>query len=148
LGLIIRPHEILYFFIFLSLLSSRVVEASQSQGVRVAVASDKARYFPGEPIALSVRVVNETSEPVRLSFGTSQRFEILVQDQQGRVIWRWSHGKFFAQVLGKETLEPTGGELLYRATVEGRFFPGIYQFKAIIPAVGRSMSAATTVNIR
>jgi len=104
--------------------------------------------MPGGSITVSVRVVNEGSEPVRLNFSTTQRFEILVQDRQGRVVWRWSHGKYFSQVLGKEVLKAPGGELLYRATVEGRFFPGIYQIKAIIPAVGRSLSAATTVNIR
>ncbi len=71
--------------------------------------------MPGESIKLSVRVV----------------FEILVQDRQGRVVWRWSNGKFFAQVLGKEVLKPSGGELLYRANVEGRFFPGIYQLTPI-----------------
>jgi len=147
LGLFIHPQRILYSFIILSLLSPAVA-ASQSQSVRVSLTSDKARYIPGGSIIVSVRVVNEGSEPVRLNFGTTQRFEILVQDRQGRVVWRWSHGKYFAQVLGKEVLKPSGGELLYRATVEGRFFPGIYQLKIIIPAVGRSLSAATTVNIR
>jgi uncharacterized protein (DUF58 family) len=147
LGLFISPIRILLSIIFLFLFST-FIEASQSEGVRVNLTSNKGRYMPGESMSLRVRVVNEGSEPVRLNFGTSQRFEILVQDRQGRVIWRWSNGKFFAQVFGKEVLKPSGGELIYRVTVEGRFFPGIYQLKAIIPAVGRSMSAATTVNIR
>ena len=147
LGLFIPHQRILCSLIVLSLLSPAVA-ASQSQGVSVSLTSDKARYTPGELITVRVRVVNEGSEPVRLNFGTSQRFEILVQDRQGRVVWRWSHGKYFAQVLGKEVLKPSGGALLYRVTMEGRFFPGIYQLKAIIPAVGRSLSAATTVNIR
>ncbi len=146
-GIVYTPQRILYSFIILSLLSPAVA-ASQSQGVSVSITSDKARYIPGESITVSVRVVNEGSEPVRLNFSTSQRFEILVQDRQGRVVWRWSHGKYFAQVLGKEVLKPSGGELLYRVTMEGRSFPGIYQLKAIIPAVGRSLSAATSVNIR
>jgi len=147
LGLLISPTRILISVIFLFLFSI-FLEASQFEGVRVNLTSDKGRYIPGESMSLRVRVVNEGSESVRLNFGTSQRFEILVQDAQGRVIWRWSNGRFFAQVLGKEVLKPSGGELIYRVVVEGRFFPGIYQLKAIIPAVGRSMSAATTVNIR
>ncbi len=147
MGLFIPHLRILFSFIVLSLLSPAVA-ASQSQDVSVSLISDKVRYIPGELITVSVRVVNEGSEPVRLNFDTSQRFEILVQDRQGRVVWRLSHGKYFAQVLGKEVLKPSGGTLLYRVTMEGRFFPGIYQLKAIIPAVGRSLSAATTVNIR
>ncbi len=57
LGLFISPTSILLSIIFLFLFST-FIEASQSQGVRVNLTSDKARYIPGESITVSVRVVN------------------------------------------------------------------------------------------
>lgn len=114
----------------------------------VTLTADKAIYAPGEPITLTLRVVNRTARPVRLSFRTAQRFDLVMEDGQGREVWRWSTGRLFAQVLGAEILPPGGGEFVAQATGEGRFPPGIYTVKGIIPAMEGALSASTTVTIR
>jgi hypothetical protein len=35
------------------------------------------------------------AEPIRLHFPTSQRYDVLLRDHEGRVLWRWSDGRFF-----------------------------------------------------
>ena len=51
-------------------------------------------------------------------------------------------------VLGHETLGPSGGEFVARATAEGRFPPGIYTVKGIIPALEGGLSASASVTVR
>ncbi len=123
-------------------------QAGEAQGLTVTLAADKAVYAPGEPIALTLRVVNGTPKPVRLSFRTGQRFDLVMEDGQGREAWRWSVGRLFAQVLGEETLEPSGGEFLARGTAERTFPSGTYTVKGTIPALEGALSASTTVTVR
>ena len=126
----------------------QLVQGAETKGVKVVLTAEKAVYTPGEPITFTFRVVNGTPKPVRLSFRTTQRFDLVLQDQQGREVWRWSAGRVFAQVLGEETLNPSGGELLYQATVEGAFPQGVYTVTGIIPAMEGTLSASITLGLQ
>ena len=123
-------------------------EAEDTKGLNATLTADKATYAPGEPITLTLRVVNGTSRPFRLSFPTAQRFDLVVEDGQGREIWRWSAGRLFAQVFGEETLKPSGGEFVARATAEGKFPSGTYTVKGAVPALEGTLSATTTLTVR
>ena len=128
-------------------LFSQNVQA-ETERLKVVLIADKVIYTPGEPIMLTLRVINDASKPVSLSFPTAQRFDLLMQNPQGREVWRWSAGRFFAQMLGKEVLKPSRGELLYQATVEREFPQGVYTVQAIVPALGSHMSATISVTVQ
>ena len=128
-------------------LCSQHVQA-ETERVKVVLLADNVMYTPGEPIMLTLRVINDTSKPVSLSFPTAQRFDLLMQNHQGREVWRWSAGRFFAQVLGKEVLKPSRGELLYHATVEREFTQGVYTVQAMVPALGSHISATISVTVQ
>lgn len=49
---------------------------------------------------------NNGAQALTYSFGSSQRFDILVIDANGRVVSRWSRGRMFAQVVGTLSLAP------------------------------------------
>jgi hypothetical protein len=55
----------------------------------------------GRGKTFTLKVCNATSEPVKRSFGSSQRYDFEVS-QGGKVVWRWSDGQFFTQVVGEE----------------------------------------------
>jgi hypothetical protein len=58
------------------------------------------------PTARATLVVrNTTAFPVEFTFPTSQRFDLIVRDAQGREVLRWSDGRAFLQVLGQEILQ-------------------------------------------
>jgi hypothetical protein len=42
---------------------------------------------------------------VEFAFPTSQRFDFIVRDAQNREVLRWSDGRTFLQVSGRETLD-------------------------------------------
>ena len=56
------------------------------------------------PVFLTIQ--NNTERPLVYSFPTSQRFDILVIDANGRVVSRWSRDKLFLQAFGKLELAP------------------------------------------
>ncbi|MDP2950144.1 MAG: BsuPI-related putative proteinase inhibitor [Chloroflexota bacterium] len=57
-----------------------------------------------EPVSLTVVVA--AGEPITLYYRTTQRFDIVVTDSEGREVWRWSQGKAFSQVLEQVELKP------------------------------------------
>ena len=142
-----RNMRLVVFVLAVCSLFSQNVQA-ETERLKVVLIADKVIYTPGEPIMLTLRVMNDASKPVSLSFPTAQRFDLLMQNQQGREVWRWSAGRFFAQMLGKEILKPSGGELLYQATVEREFPQGVYAVQAIVPALGSHMSATISVTVQ
>ncbi len=128
-------------------LFSEYVQA-ETKRLKVVLIADKVIYTPGEPILFTLKVMNDASKPISLSFPTAQRFDLLMQNQQGREVWRWSAGRWFAQMLGEEVLKPSGGELLYHATVERTFPHGVYTVQAIVPALGSHMSATINLTVQ
>ncbi len=64
-----------------------------------------ARQATQAKLTLTVR--NISTQPVTLEFNTSQRFDFLAREASTqRLYWRWSFGKAFLRVLGRETFEP------------------------------------------
>lgn len=57
-------------------------------------------------VRLSLHITNTTSRPIEFSFPTSQRYDFVVARPSGEVVWRWSEGMAFLQVLSQATLAP------------------------------------------
>lgn len=131
-----------------SFLIPQFVQGTETKGLQIILTADKAVYTPREPIKLTLRVVNGTSKPVRFSFRTAQRFDLIMLDTQGREVWRWSAGRIFAQALGEEILKPSGGELLYEAVARGEFPSGAYTVNGIVQALEGAMLTSITLTIQ
>lgn len=114
--------------------------------MEIFITLDKATYAPGEPIALTLRAVNSSERPVTLTFRTAQRFDFVVLDRERKEVWRWAARRAFAQVVGKETIPPSGA-LAYTATVEERLAPGVYTATGLLTAQEESPRASVTVRV-
>lgn len=71
--------------------------------------------IPGPIVRAQIRLLNESPEELRLDFSSSQRFDFLLEDERGKVVFRWSDGKIFLPVLEREIVKP-GEALIYEAT--------------------------------
>lgn len=58
---------------------------------------------------------NTTSDPIRLEFPTSQRYDLEIRNEAGEVVYRWSDGKAFLDVVNSEDFGP--GERNYTVLV-------------------------------
>lgn len=103
---------------------------------------DKTVYQRGDPVELTLAVRNDGGRPDTLRFVTSQRYEFLVHDSRGTLIWRWSAGQTFTQDVGEQVL-PAGWEMTYTERVPVRLAPGAYRALGVVTGVGRGMASET-----
>jgi flagellar hook assembly protein FlgD len=57
----------------------------------------------GEGIRLTITIA--ASEPITLYYRTTQRFEIVISDADGKEVWLWSKDRTFAEVLEQVSLK-------------------------------------------
>jgi len=84
-----------------------VIDGEVQQAVVALLELGKLSYEQGEPIEMTLRLVNCASQPITRSFPDAQRYDFAAKTQDGNEVWRWSSGIDFAQVLGEETYQPS-----------------------------------------
>ena len=62
-----------------------------------------AFYAKGKPVPLTITIA--ASEPITLYYRTTQRYEIVISDAEGKEVWRWSKDKAFGEVLEQVSLQ-------------------------------------------
>jgi hypothetical protein len=127
---------------------SGVEAQSGTSDVNLLLRATKAVYAQGEPLELSLEVVNRSPRSVTLGFRTSQRYDLLIQNAQGQDVWRWSAERMFAQMLGQEALAPNGGKLTYHVVMREKLSPGSYTIVGIVPAVDAQLLARLEITIQ
>jgi len=60
-------------------------------------------YAEGKPVPLTITVA--ASEPITLYYRTTQRYEIVISDAEGKEVWRWSKDKAFGEMLEQVSLQ-------------------------------------------
>jgi uncharacterized protein (DUF58 family) len=85
----------------------------QAGRLRLELSISKPVYVVGEPVEARLVARNEGDVPLRVQFGSAQRFDLIVR-RRGALVWRWSHDKAFAQVVREVTLRP-GESLAFSA---------------------------------
>ena len=84
-----------------------------------------------------LRLTGDPETAPKLTFASSQEFEMVLRHADGRVVWRWSDGRVFLQA----TVERQAANLLWEATIPlasgaGRLPAGDYTVEAWLNTVG------------
>ncbi|HDJ25959.1 MAG TPA: hypothetical protein ENF34_01415 [Candidatus Bathyarchaeota archaeon] len=85
----------------------------ESYGLRFELSVD----LEEKELVVRMAVENVASEPITLAFRTSQVWDVEIRDSGGRVLWRWSAGKAFLQVVQYRKLAP-GEEMAFQTEWE------------------------------
>jgi hypothetical protein len=107
-------------------------------GIRLRLLAP-ARVPEGEPVPFTLRILNAGGRPATLYFqGRPPAFDLVVQDDAGRMVWRRLAGATLLMVLGVRQLAP--GEALEFSDAwsqqdhAGRPVPpGRYRLTGIVP---------------
>ena len=83
-----------------------VIDGEVVQAVVALLELGKLGYEQGEPIEMTVRLVNCASQPITRTFPDAQRYDFAAKTRDGDEVWRWSSGMTFAEVQGEETYQP------------------------------------------
>ncbi len=114
----------------------------------ISMSTDNMSYSVGEPIKMTLKIFNYTEEDIVFHFNTAQRYDFIIEDEEGDEIWRWSQDMMFAMVLGEETLGPTNSEVIYTAEYKGKLSPGYYIVTGIFVVQDRLMSGSVIIEVR
>ncbi|MHB8841756.1 MAG: BsuPI-related putative proteinase inhibitor [Candidatus Aquicultor sp.] len=74
--------------------------------LKITLAISPTTAKQGDLLHFGIFIENLDSKLRELSFTSSQKFDIRVQDKTGRTVWTWSDGKMFTQMLETITLDP------------------------------------------
>jgi hypothetical protein len=114
----------------------------------ISMTTDKMIYPAGETILMTLKIFNYTQEEISFQFTTSQRYDFIIEDEEGNEIWRWSKDMMFAMVLGEEVLGPHNPKVNYSAECKNKLSPGYYKVTGIFVAQNRPMSGSIIIEVR
>ena len=114
----------------------------------ISMTTNKMSYTMGEPITMTLKIFNYAEEDVVFHFNTSQRYDFIIEDEEGNEIWRWSEGRMFAQMLGEETLGSANPEIIYKAEYKGKLSSGFYKVTGILVAQEKLMSGSIIIEVK
>ena len=114
----------------------------------ISMSTDKMSYSVGEPIMVTLKIFNYNEEDVVFHFNTSQRYDFIIEDEEGNKIWSWSKDRMFAMMLGEEILGPTNTEVIYTAEYKGKLSSGYYKITGIFVAQDRPMSGSIIIEVK
>jgi hypothetical protein len=69
--------------------------------------TDKLIYRVGTTISVKYTITNLTNKPLVLTFSTIQQYDWTITNAEGKLVYRWSAGKAFAQIVTHLTI-PAG----------------------------------------
>jgi hypothetical protein len=126
-------------------------------GVRLRLSSARGEevqaFRRGERITLQLTLHNRGDALQRLSLSSARTHDVVISTPEGEELWRWSHGRLFAQMLTEMTLQP-GASRAFSSTWDqtradgGAVAEGRYQAVGLIPAMGseiRSQPVSFTI---
>lgn len=114
----------------------------------ISMMTDKMNYSVGESIIITIKIFNYIEEEITFHFNTGQRYDFIIEDEEGSKIWRWFEDKMFTMVLGEEILGPTNPEVIYTAEYKGKLSPGYYKVTGILVAKDRPMSGNVIIIVK
>ncbi len=110
---------------------------------------DPERAVPLMTARITLR--NTTPQPIELVWPSGQRYDFVIRNEKGEVVWRWSEGKAFILLFGIESFrgERNYTELIRLGTADGKPFPqGKYTLEAWLATQPRAYTATAAFEIR
>lgn len=98
----------------------------RAHGLALSIRLDPVPLRPSEArrMQATVRLRNVSSRFIHLEFATTQRFDVLVHDNSGKLLVQWSEDQAFEAVPGHVGINP-GESVEYHAAIATRDFqPG------------------------
>jgi len=108
------------------------------RGVQIELRLNKAAYTAGEPVEITLTLLNPATAVAKFQFPTGQMYDFIVS-KDGQFVWQWSFGRAFTQAFTALTLLPGESKLFKeqwdQRDARGHQAPaGEYEMVAVFPA--------------
>ena len=117
-------------------------EDTLSCKVEVSVKKPKATF--------TLTVANAGEKEVPLKTKTSQKYDFVIKDSTGKIVWQWSKGKVFSQVIADVSVSPKGElgfteKWDYKDLEDKRIVPAKYKVQGIVLEEKKEISSKWVV---
>lgn len=128
--------------------SGNTTSEERNMNYGISVVTDKMGYSVSEPIMMTLKIFNYTEEDIVFHFNTSQRYDFIIENEEGNEVWRWSKDRMFAMMLGEEILGPTNTEVIYTEEYKDKLSSGYYKITGIFVAQEKPMSGSIIIEVK
>lgn len=141
-----EPNRIVRVGIF-TIINVPVINRPCFQNLSVAVNVSKKNLSVGETLNITVLVENKGNDSITLAFPTAQKGDISIVDSSNDMeVYRWSEGRYFAQVITQLSIDP--GSKLTLLTAEWKpSKKGEYIIRAWTETNPRVFSEPVTIKV-
>jgi hypothetical protein len=122
-------------------------------GFGVEIEVSKQLVVSPDKVTITLRVFNGTPQAVKLDFQEQPPEDIIVKDREGKEVWKWSHGKFFPQVIPPSVTVTKDNSLVFEQTWDLKdndgkpVGMGPYTVEGVVRSKPCPMKAATILEI-
>jgi peptidoglycan hydrolase-like protein with peptidoglycan-binding domain len=88
------------------------IQTKVGRGIRHILYTNKAVYNRGEDVDISLSKTNITDDEISLRYSTSQIIEITIRNAAGRIVWKYSQNRQFAQFSRLITIFEGGTQVI------------------------------------
>lgn len=126
-------------------------KAETPSDLQISLSTDEQTYIPGQSVHLALTLTNPKDTDLTLSFRSSHQYDFMIK-RRDQEVWRWSHGRMFAQVLTQLVLAPHETRT-FRATWDqkdrdGKQVPSdSYEVLGLLLTEDRTYTATTSMHI-
>ena len=128
--------------------SGNTTSEERSISYGISMSTEKMSYSIGESIKMTLKIFNYTQEDIVFHFNTSQRYDFIIENEEGNEVWRWSKDRMFAMMLGEEVIGPHNPEVIYTAEYRDKFSLGYYKIIGVFVAQDRPMSGSIIIEVK
>ncbi|MFO7815298.1 MAG: BsuPI-related putative proteinase inhibitor [Halanaerobiales bacterium] len=58
-----------------------------------------------DKLVLEINILNQTKEKITLEFSSSQKYNIIIKDQKGKIVYDWAENKMFTQAFERKEIK-------------------------------------------
>lgn len=58
-----------------------------------------------DKLVLDINILNQTHEKITLEFSSSQKYDIIIKDQKGKIVYDWAENKMFTQAFERKEIK-------------------------------------------
>ncbi len=131
------PAMVTYDLIYARLGATTMISGPE---VAFSLTLDRAAYPGGAPITARLTLRNPGDKPLRIVFNSGQTYDFTLEDESGKIVYRWSDGQFFTQALRAESFGP--GERNWPLAIPAPA-PGRYRARAWLTTIDGPVWSAT-----
>ncbi|MBS1825554.1 MAG: hypothetical protein JST93_09560 [Acidobacteria bacterium] len=106
---------------------------------------NSARFGTNDPITVRMTLRNTTGTPLELTFPSGQDFDVVIRNEKGDEVYRWSNGRAFTLAIRTFRFS---GEKNYAVAVRPGLPAGTYTLAASLAVSGTKIETVLPLEIR